>query len=109
MSEVCAPMFVVQVHFIRSHEHIHPGMDTVIKYFTVHRHCNQQLLVNCNNILVYNFATFVYYIASHICFLTDINTSICPISNGTSPNFFIYAPCLAKEQLLEDSNQDEQP
>jgi hypothetical protein len=30
ISEVCAPMFVVQVHFIRSHEHGHPGMDTVI-------------------------------------------------------------------------------
>jgi len=31
MSDVCAPMFVVQVHIITSQEQIHPGMDTVIK------------------------------------------------------------------------------
>jgi hypothetical protein len=59
--------------------------------------------------LVYYFATLLYYIATHSCFLTDMNTSISPISNNTAPNFFMYAPCLAKEQLLEDSNQDEQP
>jgi hypothetical protein len=38
-----------------------------------------------------------------------MNTLISPISNNTDPNFFMYAPCLAKELLLEDTNQDEQP
>jgi hypothetical protein len=37
-----------------------------------------------------------------------MNTLISLISNNSGPNFFMYAPCLAKEILLEDRNQDEQ-
>jgi hypothetical protein len=61
------------------------------------------------NTLVYYFATLVYYIATHCCLLTAMNTLISPISKNTGPNLFMYAPCLAKELLLEDRNQDEQP
>jgi hypothetical protein len=66
-------------------------------------------LVTAMHCFVYYFSSLLYYIATHSCFLSDNNTSISPNSNNTAPNFFVYAPCLAKEQQLEDSNQDEQP
>jgi hypothetical protein len=48
MYVVCAPMFVVQVYFFISHEHMDQGTDTVFKYFTVHEHFNQQFFGNCH-------------------------------------------------------------
>jgi hypothetical protein len=110
MYVVCASMFVVQVKFFLYKTNIWTKARILcsnnLQFINI---ATNNCLVTAIITFVYYFATLVYYIATHSCLLTAMNTSISPISNNTRPNFLMYAPCLAKEQLLEDTNQDEQP